>query len=533
MTDDGNECGGDGGATLTYLEFYSGIGGWTLALEKACRDIANNSNTSCDAASKNIDSSGDDGSAAGATGAVTSPRISVRRLASYDHSDLCNAVFAHNFVPSDEQNGGGSDAKPSAEKRHKANQNRAATTQRPPPPPTSLPTYPIEKLRSLDLAILKADIWVMPPPCQPHTRQHDHHSEEEELNDPRSQSFLHLIACLEEIPELGDMLGSKGTDLLPSIILLENVVGFEASASCQMYKRALSDNGYIFAEFHLLNPTQVGIPNDRPRYYCCAVKNTKRSNSAESVASKQLMDMFQNSGSTDSISVPSASDVLTSIPSLGVVEPGEASALPTISFYLDKDLPPLANDAPSIDTEKLDKLQVSKKTIEKSAAWCFDIVTLDDARSACFTSSYGKFVKGTGSVLYYGSDNSIAKDSSVDDAQSKADGQVADTFRLVDPKERAYDDTWWKNLVSGDGDAPPLRYLSGEEVARLMGFPLKENTTGSAESTFSFPEWCTEKQKWRLLGNSINVVISARIAELGIRMITSKKSDEGCKQHAT
>ena len=322
------------------------------------------------------------------------------------------------------------------------------------------------------------------------------------------------------------MLGSKGTDLLPSIILLENVVGFEASASCQMYKRALSDNGYIFAEFHLLNPTQVGIPNDRPRYYCCAVKNTKRSNSAESVASKQLMDMFQNSGSTDSISVPSASHVLTSMPSLGVLEPGSpdiASALPTISSYLDKDLPPLANDTPSINTEKLDKVQISKKTIEKSAAWCFDIVTRDNARSACFTSSYGKFVKGTGSVLYYGGDNSIVKDSPAHDVQGKADGQATDAFRLVDPKERAYDDKWWEQLVSGDGDAPPLRYLSGEEVARLMGFPLEENTTGSAESTFSFPEWCTEKQKWRLLGNSINVAVSARIAELGIRMITSKK----------
>ena len=508
MTDDGNECGGDGGATLTYLEFFSGIGGWTLALEKACRDISANSNTSCDAPSN----------------------ISVRRLASYDHSDLCNAAFAHNFVSSD----GGSDAKPPAEKRHKKNQKGAATARRPPPPPppNSLSTCPIEKLTSLDLAMLKADIWVMSPPCQPHTRQHDRHSEEEELNDPRTQSFLHLIAGLEEIPELGDMLGSKGTDLLPSIILLENVVGFEASASCEMYKRVLSDNGYIYAEFHL-NPTQVGIPNDRPRYYCCAVKDTSRGNGAGGVVSKQLMGMFQNSRSIDSISVPSVPRILTSIPSLGVVEPEEASALPAISSYLDRDMPPVANDAPSINTEKLDKVQISKKTIEKSAAWCFDIVTQDDARSACFTSSYGKFIRGTGSVLYYGSDNSIVKDSSAHDAQGKADGQATDTFRLVDPKERKFDATWWERLVSGDGDAPPFRYLSDEEVARLMGFPPKEDATDSTESTFSFPEWCTEKQKWRLLGNSINVAVSSRIAELGIRMITSKKSDEECKQHTT
>ena len=246
------------------------------------------------------------------------------------------------------------------------------------------------------------------------------------------------------------------------------------------------------------------------------------------------MGMFQNSRSIDSISVPSVPRILTSIPSLGVVEPEEASALPAISSYLDRDMPPVANDAPSINTEKLDKVQISKKTIEKSAAWCFDIVTQDDARSACFTSSYGKFIKGTGSVLYYGSDNSIVKDSSAHDAQGKADGQATDTFRLVDPKERTYDATWWEQLVSGDDDAPPLRYLSDEEVARLMGFPPKEDATDSTESTFNFPEWCTEKQKWRLLGNSINVAVSAQIAELGIRMITtSKESDEECKQHTT
>jgi len=334
----------------------------------------------------------------------------------------------------------------------------------------------------------------------------------------------------------GNCGGGKGNDLLPSIILLENVVGFEASASCQKYKSALLDNGYVYAELHL-NPTQVGIPNDRPRYYCCAVKDTERGKDeggdvTGGVALRQLMDMFQNSGG-DGSSTPPASHVHTSMPSLGVAEPGSpdiVSTLPNISSYLDGDLPPLAKDASSINTDKLDKMQIAKKTIEKSAAWCFDIVTQDDARSACFTSSYGKYVKGTGSVLYYGSDNSIANDSSTEDAKSKDVGQATGAFRLVDPKERTYDATWWERLVFGDGDAPPLRYLSGEEVARLMGFPLKADATDGStdDSAFSFPDWCTEKQKWRLLGNSINVTVSARIAELGIRMLTTKKDEGTC-----
>ena len=239
-----------------------------------------------------------------------------------------------------------------------------------------------------------------------------------------------------------------------------------------------------------------------------------------------LMSMFQSTSNGDH---PQSSHVYTSIPSLGVTELGSpdiSSSLPNIASYLDRDLPPLAPDASSTNAIKLKKVQISKTTIEKSAAWCFDIITQDDARSACFTSSYGKYVKGTGSVLYHGSDSSTMMKDTAEKEESKDDGQATDVFRLVDPKERSYDATWWERLVSGDDDSPPLRYLSGEEVARLMGFPLKGDISESStqlESAFSFPEWCTEKQKWRLLGNSINVAVSARIAEVGMRMLLSKR----------
>lgn len=102
---------------------------------------------------------------------------------------------------------------------------------------------------------------------------------------------------------------------------------------------------------------------------------------------------------------------------------------------------------------------------------------------------------------------------------------TAEAFRLVAPKERTYDAKWWERVVAGEGgvattnDSPPLRYLSGTEVARLMGFPLKNEDGGKLNgTTFEFPDWCTEKQKWRLLGNSINVAVAARVAEVGIRI---------------
>ena len=50
---------------LTYLEFYSGIGGWGYALEHALRNVASSS---------------------------PEPKL----LGAYDHSDLCKNVFNHN-----------------------------------------------------------------------------------------------------------------------------------------------------------------------------------------------------------------------------------------------------------------------------------------------------------------------------------------------------------------------------------------------------------------------------------------------------
>lgn len=46
-----------------------------------------------------------------------------------------------------------------------------------------------------------------------------------------------------------------------------------------------------------------------------------------------------------------------------------------------------------------------------------------------------------------------------------------------------------------------LRYFSPREVANLMGFP----------SNFEFPETITIKQKYRTLGNSINVKLVSEL----------------------
>lgn len=117
---------------------------------------------------------------------------------------------------------------------------------------------------------------------------------------------------------------------------------------------------------------------------------------------------------------------------------------------------------------------------------------------------------------------------------------VSDRFQLESPEERAFDEDWSKDL---DWEQH-MRYFSGTEIARLMGFPVSHaahsGTTTSANDgtlayeghesssqlkidvpmrTFSFPESCSMKRQWKLLGNSLNVHVASCLAEIGLRSI--------------
>ena len=57
----------------------------------------------------------------------------------------------------------------------------------------------------------------------------------------------------------------------PEYIIVENVVGFEASRTAAVLQSTLHESGYAVQEF-LLSPLQLGIPYSRPRYFCIARK---------------------------------------------------------------------------------------------------------------------------------------------------------------------------------------------------------------------------------------------------------------------
>ena len=247
--------------------------------------------------------------------------------------------------------------------------------------------------------------------------------------------------------------------------------------------------------------------------------------------------------------------------------------LPTISMFLDSDLhPPNLKDSISssftLNVKKLKALRIPPKLLKSDTSWCFDIVTPENSRSSCFTQAYGRFVRGTGSVLYMTNiprsmsnqelKANIEKKIESFDSKKKVNQDVL-KFALMPPDERRFDAHWAKDLDLEQH----LRYFSGNEVARLMGFPiiaennftqmnssLTKNKAKSSKSeliihkdldlvnstpqinpcsTFSFPSHITLKQQWKLLGNSLNVSVASRIAEIGISLFLEEYNESNTR----
>jgi site-specific DNA-cytosine methylase len=107
----------------------------------------------------------------------------------------------------------------------------------------------------------------------------------------------------------------------PHYLLIENVVGFEASATRAELAQTLSQQSYHFQEF-ILSPTQFGIPYSRPRYFCLARKQlfavAQESSEPWKVPPRTLLQSIKHSsGHTDGLR-PSEQQVPSSSASLAV-----------------------------------------------------------------------------------------------------------------------------------------------------------------------------------------------------------------------
>nr|BAW19576.1 DNA (cytosine-5-)-methyltransferase 2 [Gnatocerus cornutus] len=131
-------------------------------------------------------------------------------------------------------------------------------------------------------------------------------------------------------------------------------------------------------------------------------------------------------------------------------------------------------------SENLEPYYLEDKILRKYAK-ILDICHSNSKNSCCFTKAYGRYLEGTGSVFTEVSENVV-----------KA---IFEKLSVCKPDAPEYLELARKLK---------LRFFTPWEISRLMSFP----------ESFSFPESLTDRQKYMLLGNSINVKVVAELIKI-------------------
>ncbi|XP_042366340.1 tRNA (cytosine(38)-C(5))-methyltransferase [Plectropomus leopardus] len=334
-------------------------------------------------------------------------------------------------------------------------------------PDTALWNKTIEGITLDDFNKLSFDMMLMSPPCQPFTRL----GLQGDIADSRTKSFLYILDLLPRLSKR------------PRFILLENVKGFECSSARERLVKTLTECGYSFQEL-MISPTSVGIPNSRLRYFLIAKISAENFCSQSS----KILDAFPHLAANDSPEQPT----VLNPPHQDICPPEEELQGGPVLYKLET-----AEDAqrktsqnsnlsvrriqdflePQLEAN-LEHYLLPPKTLLRYAL-LLDIVRPTCRRSVCFTKGYGRYVEGTGSVL-----------------QCCMDTEMESVFKALD---QCSEEEKLQRLMR-----LKLRYFTPREVANLMGFP----------PSFSFPEQITTRQQYKVLGNSLNVLVVSRLLQL-------------------
>ncbi|BFF95205.1 tRNA (cytosine-5-)-methyltransferase [Drosophila madeirensis] len=297
-------------------------------------------------------------------------------------------------------------------------------------PGTDVKTRNIQSLSEKEVRKLGANMLLMSPPCQPHTRQ----GLQRDTEDKRSDALTHLCTLIPQCETL-------------QYVLMENVKGFECSQARHHFVEALEKAGFFWREF-ILTPTQFNVPNTRHRYYCIARKTADFA----FAGGKIWEEMPDRKAAVDQSVTVKISDII--------------------------------QDNVSHDFSVPDDVLAKRVLV-------MDIIHPTQNRSMCFTKGYTHYTEGTGSVY-----TPLPEEQShrIFELVKEIDNNNPDTSRTEDVRRQRLE--LLRQLY--------LRYFTPREVARLMSFP--EDFGNAPEST--------NRQMYRLLGNSINVKVVGELIKL-------------------
>ncbi|XP_074582033.1 tRNA (cytosine(38)-C(5))-methyltransferase 2 [Curcuma longa] len=338
----------------------------------------------------------------------------------------------------------------------------------------------IQILSPVDLDKYEAHAWLLSPPCQPYTRQ----GLKKDSTDARSFSFIKI---LENMPHMKHP---------PLMLFVENVVGFETSNTHRHMMEVLAGIGFVTQEY-ILSPLQFGIPYSRPRYFCLAkrepfsFRNPCFNNSIlctpspfilskDAYSTNKLDEANTNHENFESLCQPIMTFLETDLFAPNQQECTRDVVVSKVESEYDTDQTPSTTEHLQItDIDKVYEEAEEGETCINSwntyfvppsliERWgsAMDIVFPESKRCCCFTKSYFRYVKGTGSLLA--------------------------TCRHTNSRLEALS---LKELG--------LRYFTPREVANFHSFP----------PDFQFPSHVNLRQRYALLGNSMSVAVVAPLLQ--------------------
>ncbi|KAH9172832.1 S-adenosyl-L-methionine-dependent methyltransferase [Lactarius sanguifluus] len=317
----------------------------------------------------------------------------------------------------------------------------------------------INSLTAEALGSLNADLWLLSPACQPYT-----------VLNPNAKGAAD--------PSRTVLPASDGRErgAAPKRLLIENVAGFEASTTRTRVLDVLTNLGFATREL-LLTPLQFSIPNSRLRYYLLASCASGAFGSSVYPSDRILRHIPGRAANWEDTRASGASD------SVG-------NWVRPLRDYLDRENAVTANTVPDRVLIKWGRL--------------FDIVSPCATRTCCFTRGHLLVIV----LLFPISDEETGYTQLVERA-----GSILQENEELDTTE-----TFNKFLLAqarGDESAVEilhplrLRYFSPGELLRLFCF----EDVGS-DSSFRWPDGISTKTKYRLLGNSVNVLVVTTLIKL-------------------